>query len=73
MDKTTTFETHRPLLFSIAYRMLGGVMEAEDMVQEVFVTVYRRLGELRRHITAGPPDEVHLVLSAAGRSKVRTV
>ena len=24
----------RPLLFSIAYRMLGSVVEAEDMVQE---------------------------------------
>lgn len=31
------FEQHRPLLFSIAYRMLGSVMEAEDMVQETFV------------------------------------
>lgn len=32
-----TFETYRPLLFSIAYRMLGSVMEAEDMVQETFL------------------------------------
>ena len=31
------FETHRPLLFGIAYRMLGSVMEAEDMVQETFL------------------------------------
>lgn len=37
MDGLTTFETHRPLLFSIAYRMLGSVMEAEDMVQEAFL------------------------------------
>lgn len=27
---------HRPLLFSIAYRMLGSVAEAEDVVQEAF-------------------------------------
>ena len=33
----TIFENHRPLLFSIAYRMLGTVMEAEDMVQETFL------------------------------------
>ncbi len=28
------FDRHRPLLFSIAYRMLGSVMDAEDVVQE---------------------------------------
>lgn len=32
-----TFEQHRPLLFSIAYRMLGSAMEAEDMVQEAYL------------------------------------
>jgi RNA polymerase sigma-70 factor, ECF subfamily len=31
------FETHRPLLFSIAYRMLGSAMEAEDVVQEAYL------------------------------------
>src|SRR6185503_6373818 len=31
------FQTHRPLLFGIAYRMLGRVSEAEDMVQEVWL------------------------------------
>ena len=34
---TETFEWHRSLLFSIAYRMLGSVMEAEDVVQEAFL------------------------------------
>jgi RNA polymerase sigma-70 factor (ECF subfamily) len=32
-----TFETLRPLLFSIAYRMLGSVSDAEDIVQETFL------------------------------------
>ncbi|MFG2621170.1 RNA polymerase sigma-70 factor [Streptomyces sp. NPDC048507] len=34
MDKTGEFEALRPLLFSIAYRILGSVSEAEDAVQE---------------------------------------
>jgi RNA polymerase sigma-70 factor (ECF subfamily) len=32
-----TFESYRPLLFSIAYRMLGSAMEAEDIVQEAYL------------------------------------
>lgn len=36
-DAAGVFEEYRKLLFSIAYRMLGSVMEAEDMVQEVYL------------------------------------
>jgi RNA polymerase sigma-70 factor, ECF subfamily len=31
------FKRHRPLLFSIAYRMLGSVADAEDVVQEAYL------------------------------------
>jgi RNA polymerase sigma-70 factor, ECF subfamily len=37
MAAAENFEQYRPLLFSIAYRMLGSVMEAEDMVQEAYL------------------------------------
>src|SRR5215469_7266614 len=36
-DGLEIFSELRPLLFSIAYRMLGVVMDAEDMVQETFL------------------------------------
>jgi RNA polymerase sigma-70 factor (ECF subfamily) len=31
------FEEYRPLMFSIAYRMLGSITEAEDIVQEAYL------------------------------------
>ncbi|MFG2337442.1 RNA polymerase sigma-70 factor [Streptomyces yangpuensis] len=37
MTKVEEFEELRPLLFSIAYRILGGVGEAEDAVQEAWL------------------------------------
>src|ERR687893_1740477 len=35
--RTEDFERHRSLLFSIAYRMLGSVTDAEDIVQEAYL------------------------------------
>src|SRR6187455_1048097 len=32
-----TFEVHRPLLFSIAYRMLGSASDAEDVLQDAWL------------------------------------
>ncbi|OMI40373.1 ECF subfamily RNA polymerase sigma factor [Streptomyces sparsogenes DSM 40356] len=37
VDKAEEFEELRPLLFSIAYRILGSVGEAEDAVQETWL------------------------------------
>ncbi len=31
------YESYKPLLFSIAYRLLGSVMDAEDLVHDVFL------------------------------------
>ncbi|MFD8984938.1 RNA polymerase sigma-70 factor [Streptomyces sp. NPDC059564] len=37
MIDTAVFEQHRPMLFGIAYRMLGSVADAEDLVQDTWL------------------------------------
>jgi RNA polymerase sigma-70 factor (ECF subfamily) len=36
-ERAATLERHRPKLFGIAYRMLGAVEDAEDVVQEAYL------------------------------------
>jgi RNA polymerase sigma-70 factor (ECF subfamily) len=43
MDIAENFEALRPKLFSLAYRMLGTVSDAEDIVQEAFLRQQRAL------------------------------
>ncbi|MFE2472713.1 RNA polymerase sigma-70 factor [Streptomyces mirabilis] len=55
MTRTEEFEQLRPLLFSIAYRILGSVSEAEDAVQETW---------LRYELSATRPTSTKAFLSA---------
>ena len=41
MQAHQEFEQYRPLLFSIAYRMMGTAMEAEDIVQDTYLRYAR--------------------------------
>ena len=45
------FEQHRPLLFSIAYRMLGTASDAEDIVQETYLRA-------QQHAQATPMETI---------------
>ncbi len=56
MSRTEEFEQLRPLLFSIAYRILGSVSEAEDAVQETW---------LRYQSSPTQPTSAKAFLSAA--------
>jgi RNA polymerase sigma-70 factor (ECF subfamily) len=51
------YQKLRPLLFSIAYRMLGSVTEAEDIVQEAFVRYHAAVTD------RGEPDSPKAYLS----------
>ena len=42
---TDLFEKLRPLMLSIAYRMLGSASDAEDIVQEAFLRFHRETGK----------------------------
>jgi RNA polymerase sigma-70 factor (ECF subfamily) len=55
MSRAEEFEELRPLLFSIAYRILGSVSEAEDAVQETW---------LRYEAAPTPPTSTKAFLSA---------
>ncbi len=55
MSGAGEFEELRPLLFAIAYRILGSVAEAEDAVQETW---------LRYEASAAQPTSVKAFLSA---------
>jgi RNA polymerase sigma-70 factor (ECF subfamily) len=45
MRTEAPYEELRPLLFSIAYRMVSSVSEAEDIVQEAFLRIHRSEAE----------------------------
>ena len=44
-DLATAHDSLRPLMFSLAYRMLGSVAEAEDVVQDAFLRIHATLSD----------------------------
>lgn len=43
----TLYERHRRRVYSLCLRMLGNPADAEDMTQDVFIQVYRKIGSFR--------------------------
>ena len=41
------YEQHHRRVYSLCLRMLGGVQQAEDLTQEVFLQVFRKIGSFR--------------------------
>ncbi len=45
MNQLEAFNQHRPLLFAIAYRMIGSVTDTEDILQEAWLR-WQRVNEI---------------------------
>ncbi len=70
--ETNQFETYRPLMFSIAYRMLGSATEAEDIVQEAYLRYQSATpGEIMSHKAFLSTIVTRLCLNQLQRARVQ--
>lgn len=74
MDVAAEFERHRGHLFGVAYRMLGSVADAEDLVQDAYVRLHQadagRIADTRAWLTT---TVVHLALDELKSARARRV
>src|ERR1700751_2409809 len=69
-DREQLLDELRPLAFSVAYRMLGSVSEAEDIAQEALLRTHQALdGE---EAIASPPAFVTTVSTRPGIAERRS-
>jgi RNA polymerase sigma-70 factor (ECF subfamily) len=47
------YRQHATRLYNLAYRMAGGPAEADDLLQDIFLLVYRKLGSFRGESSLG--------------------
>jgi RNA polymerase sigma-70 factor (ECF subfamily) len=74
MSTPTTLHALRPLVFSIAYRMLGTITDAEDVAQEAMLRIHRGMAtgeELRNPDAFATTVTTRLALDAARATRRR--
>jgi RNA polymerase sigma-70 factor (TIGR02957 family) len=70
MTITDLFDEQRPRAFAIAYRMLGSVSEAEDLVQEAFLRTHQTLERGER--IESPPAYVATLVTRLAIDQLRS-
>lgn len=63
MQQTDVFHAYQPLLFSIAYHMLGSIMDAEDCVQEAFLRWYGASHQGEREAVRSPKSYLSTIVT----------
>jgi RNA polymerase sigma-70 factor (ECF subfamily) len=71
IDDAKLFETHRPSLLALAYRMLGDVARAEDMVQEAWMRWQGRRADVEAPKAFLLTTVTHLCLDELGSARAR--
>jgi RNA polymerase sigma-70 factor (TIGR02957 family) len=66
---TEVFEAHRPLMFAIAYRMLGTISDAEDAVQDAWL----RWSAAPRADVADPRSYLARIVTNTALNRLRSV
>ncbi|MEL6945371.1 MAG: RNA polymerase sigma factor [Bacteroidota bacterium] len=65
----TLYDRYKNAMFTTAYRMMGDFEQAEDVLQEAFVKVFRALPKFRKESTLGAWIKTIVVRTALSKLK----
>ncbi len=72
MQQQEVFQMYKPLLFSIAYNMLGSVMDAEDCVQEAFLHWYKASDNNEKEAVRSPKSYLSTIVTRVCIDQLRS-
>ena len=72
MQQEDLFHAYKPLLFSIAYNMLGSVMDAEDCVQEAFLRWYQASNNAETEAVHAPKSYLSTIVTRLSIDHLRS-